>query len=930
MEAPGVSDQELNTIYEQWQMVGTEYFSRREIYALPWSYGARGAPGINLDYMRIFPCQFAGPIAVCRDETKVVLQLSGSFGSRPDIQIFSSAGLPLGRVLWDGGRVLAAGWTDVEELLVVDDRGRVQRFTCLGQPIAATQFSLGAAVESEGLADVAISDQSIVARTASGHLWCIPDVNEPRSLRYPDPAPSSNGGRGGGGGSVVHCICPIPPFLSASGALEVLVAVDTTVVTIDSDEISSSAVYEGPIVKLAVSPDGRAVAGYAADDVIHIWTANLEETLAKVFLSDTVEDMRDSLGIENAAEVMPSGLPDNFIWCGSDSVIASWNSIGALLVSVKGGGYRWWDFGPGTVALVGEVDGVRALTSDQHVFIRSVPAALASVLEIGSTSPGALLHDARKLYDERDARAAAELLDVLKSGDLPSAAAACLGAAAAEMDPVKQESLMRAGCYGRAFVALKPSEVNASSDMNTSINAGGKEVVVLARTLRVLNGLREPEIALPLTMAQYETLGVSKLLTRLTARRHYLLALRVCSAFEAPPENVLFRWACDKIAASASSAPDENLLDVLRSKLDGQDGVKWAAIAAHAQAQGRPRLAAALAEHESCAEDQIPLLLALGEVESALRKAVDSGDSDLIFEVLLSMWRTLKRQQQQRPSDTHYHQQQQQRFFGFISKYPSAVALMAKFLSGGGSRDSFSAPLTTLYEATHDNKAVAITYLKAALNPSTLTPQKAKEWALAKEAYTRDERAGHEDAKFEGAAISVALRLAEVQSELEKSSGREGFKDLSVVDTIKQCLRLGLRDQAQKISKEFKVPEKQQMLLSIEASATAQDWPNLQQMASRLDRRAPVNIEHFIAATRAHNAPFPTVRWFIDRIAGDTSGLIRRAQLYSEIGLVREANMLAEQAELAGAGSGVLGSLRDAVGGTVGSLLGGSSSSGGR
>lgn len=52
MEAPGVSDQELNTIYEQWQMVGTEYFSRREIYALPWSYGARGAPGINLDYMR--------------------------------------------------------------------------------------------------------------------------------------------------------------------------------------------------------------------------------------------------------------------------------------------------------------------------------------------------------------------------------------------------------------------------------------------------------------------------------------------------------------------------------------------------------------------------------------------------------------------------------------------------------------------------------------------------------------------------------------------------------------------------------------------------------------------------------------------------------------------------------------------------------------
>jgi hypothetical protein len=46
------TDKELDTSYEEWQMVGSEYFSRRELYALPWSYGARGAPGINLEYMR--------------------------------------------------------------------------------------------------------------------------------------------------------------------------------------------------------------------------------------------------------------------------------------------------------------------------------------------------------------------------------------------------------------------------------------------------------------------------------------------------------------------------------------------------------------------------------------------------------------------------------------------------------------------------------------------------------------------------------------------------------------------------------------------------------------------------------------------------------------------------------------------------------------
>lgn len=33
---------------------------------------------------------------------------------------------------------------------------------------------------------------------------------------------------------------------------------------------------------------------------------------------------------------------------------------------------------------------------------------------------------------------------------------------------------------------------------------------------------------------------------------------------------------------------------------------------------------------------------------------------------------------------------------------------------------------------------------------------------------------------------------------------REGFVGLSVADTIRQCLRLGLKDQAQKLARDFK------------------------------------------------------------------------------------------------------------------------------
>lgn len=56
---------------------------------------------------------------------QVVLYVGGF--TKPDLQLFSAAGLPLGRVLWDSrARVVAAGWTKAEQLLVVDDAAQVR------------------------------------------------------------------------------------------------------------------------------------------------------------------------------------------------------------------------------------------------------------------------------------------------------------------------------------------------------------------------------------------------------------------------------------------------------------------------------------------------------------------------------------------------------------------------------------------------------------------------------------------------------------------------------------------------------------------------------------------------------------------------------------------------------------------------------------
>lgn len=145
-----------------------------------------------------------------------------------------------------------------------------------------------------------------------------------------------------------------------------------------------------------------------------------------------------------------------------------------------------------------------------------------------------------------------------------------------------------------------------------------------------------------------------------------------------PQEQVLLQWACAKIAAaSSSSLADAELKDQITAKLRACPGVHFAPLAAHAQAIGRRRLALRLLEEETSCALQVPLLLSLsigapqpppassssgpgasggggvsvtapteplGEEDGdvllrALRKAIESGDTDLVYLVLFHIYR---------------------------------------------------------------------------------------------------------------------------------------------------------------------------------------------------------------------------------------------------------------------------------------------------
>lgn len=94
----------------------------------------------------------------------------------------------------------------------------------------------------------------------------------------------------------------LPASLSASGSLEVYVAVENTLMIVDASESNATNVFEGPIVKLAISPDGKMVAGFAADSTVHIWSADMEDIVTRVGVWETSEDAEDILGISTAPD----------------------------------------------------------------------------------------------------------------------------------------------------------------------------------------------------------------------------------------------------------------------------------------------------------------------------------------------------------------------------------------------------------------------------------------------------------------------------------------------------------------------------------------------------------------------------------------------------------------------------------------------------
>ncbi|EFJ45438.1 hypothetical protein VOLCADRAFT_105988 [Volvox carteri f. nagariensis] len=561
---------------------------------------------------------------------------------------------------------------------------------------AAKVYGSGVVVVTEPRQAAAAGDAT--SAVESCEIWVVQNLRDPKPTRLKSPskdsyrtaataaaaAKSTGGAAGGGGGGasfqpaslgiiglgglgrpgLPQCLAVLDPqFTLSRGVEQVFVVVGGSLWQLDeasaTDHYPPPLVAAGGAVHLEMSPDGACVALYTVrDNRLMVMSADLNRTLLEL------ETGRDS--------TPPVGMH----WVGSDAVLLTWPDT-AVLVGPYGDSVQW-SFSEDIMAVISELDGCRLLLGrSSQLLLRRVPECCVqgmflvpssgrTVFRPGATSPAAQLWDARALYDDQNPRCDKILRNIQDSGPafLPAAVSTCIQAAGHDINPVRQRALMRAAAYGRPF---------CSPDFPRQLMYG------VACRLRILSAVRDPRVGLPLTMKQLEALSLPVLVGRLISYRQWLLAYRIAE------EEVLVTWACAKISAASAANPggppveDEQLKDAIVSKLKCCPQVGYARLAEHALEVGRRHLALRLLEEERSAAKQVPLLLRLGAatassstataggssraagrgsvaadvdregcvegsrdevLQRALRKAVESGDPDLVHLVLVGTYRS--------------------------------------------------------------------------------------------------------------------------------------------------------------------------------------------------------------------------------------------------------------------------------------------------
>jgi hypothetical protein len=710
-----------------WEQVAERFYHKIQLYTQVFDVD------LDLDNFIVAGAPYGGAIALYRNEDKLVA-FNPAKASKPSIDIYSCAGKIIRSINWDKGSIKGLGWSEDEKLLIVTAEGTVRCYYDLQGDFS--QFSLGNGAEELGVKSCKFYDQGMVALLSNNALISVSSYDEPRPKLLASPPEEGE----------VHSWNIIPPAYTLSRSVEVLLSIGNTVYVSDATECEDRFLDIGPFTHIAVSPNGRFAALYTTTGRAHIITSDFQTRLSEY---------------DSRSKIPPKYLE----WCGNDAVVIAWEDEVHLVG--PGGSLARFYYDSGRIHIVPDYDGVRVIANDTCDFLQKVPDVIENVFRLGADSPASILLDAVEQLEMQSPKADDNIQ--LIRPDLVEAVDTCVNAAGQEFSIHWQKQLLKAASFGKSVLDIYNSD----------------EFVDMCETLRVLNAVRFFEIGLPVSYEQYQRLQPQGLISRLLNRHEYLLALRIAGYLRLPTDKIYVHWASAKV--KVGSEDDDAICRKVVEKLSGKPGISFEAIARAAYDEGRGRLATELLNHEPRAGRQVPLLLSMEEDELALDKAIESGDTDLVYFVLHQLKRKL-------PLAT---------FFRVLNTRPTATALVeasARDSDGSGHEDT--ALLKDLYYQDDRRIDGAAVFIREALQqPESRTAGDKLVLAAKLLADNAKENA------FELSTLKEAAALLHSHQVLE-STLNDSFTGLSVNQTLFKLTKLGYHGRAKKIQSEFKVPER--------------------------------------------------------------------------------------------------------------------------
>ncbi|CAH2306655.1 vacuolar sorting-associated 16 homolog [Pelobates cultripes] len=593
-----------------WYPLGTAYYRKFDLYRMEWNLKE------DLKDCLVAVGPYGGSIALMRNLSK-----EKPSSSRPVLEIYSASGVLLSSILWKSGQVVHLGWTVTEDLLCIQDDGTVliydifcefKRHFSMGNEVKQNQVLEAKVFHSEYRTGIAILTSALTFTLTS-------NIDELKLRRMPEISGSK-----------------IPPtcwaVLFQDRVTLVLVAVDKDLYLLDNTTCSVLTLpgispMAGAYLQMSVSFNYKHIALFTDTGYMWFGKSSLKEKLCE-FISDN------------------RTAPKQMAWCIRPhskhvAVAVMWDSL--LLVAGKA------KEGISTSIMVPELDGVRILSQSAHEFLHEIPRATEEIFKIASMAPGALLLVAQKEYEKESQKSDDYLREIKDQNLLSIAVEKCIEAAGYEHAPEIQKSLLRAASFGKCFV-----DKYCPTDF-----------VTMCHDLRVLNAIHDYQIGIPLSITQYKQLTVQVLLDRLVLRRLYPLAVKICKYLKLSDfqgvSRVLAHWACYKVQQKEKS--DEEVAQAINQKLGDTPGISYSEIASKACDCGRTELAIKLLEYEPKSEDQVPLLLKMKRCNLALSKAIESGDTDLVYTVVSYM----------------KHEFNRGDFFMTLQNHPIALSLYRQF-----------------------------------------------------------------------------------------------------------------------------------------------------------------------------------------------------------------------------------------------------------